>query len=310
MRGLNSGLPDPVDLVRKLALVAQGRPDAALLDTYGRPFPAHATSRVDDDSLPKDAAAQRVRATAHASRCSRLPCGGHSPRDSLRETGGGGAVLDTLWNFVVSRRHQLLVDSYLHVSAVVQSLIIATVVAVLIGIVVYRSPLGSSAATAAASAVLTVPSFALLGLLIPVLGLGVGPTIVALVVYALLPIMRNTIIGLASVDPAVTDAARGVGMNRLRTLAAVELPLAWPAILAGMRVSTQMIMGILALAAYAKGPGLGNLIFSGLSRLGSPNAVPQALTGTVLIILLALALDGILLFVGRLTISRGIRDRD
>ncbi len=192
----------------------------------------------------------------------------------------------------------------------VQSLIIATLVAVLIGIVVYRSPLGSSAATAAAGAVLTVPSFALLGLLIPVLGLGVGPTIVALVVYALLPILRNTIIGLASVDPAVTDAARGVGMNRLRVLAAVELPLAWPAILAGMRVSTQMIMGILALAAYAKGPGLGNLIFSGLSRLGSPNAVPQALTGTVLIIVLALALDGILLLVGRLTTSRGIRDRD
>ncbi|WP_067856075.1 ABC transporter permease [Nocardia shimofusensis] len=218
--------------------------------------------------------------------------------------------MDTLWNFVVSRRHQLLVDSYLHVSAVVQSLIIATLVAVLIGIVVYRSPLGSSAATAAAGAVLTVPSFALLGLLIPVLGLGVGPTIVALVVYALLPILRNTIIGLASVDPAVTDAARGVGMNRLRVLAAVELPLAWPAILAGMRVSTQMIMGILALAAYAKGPGLGNLIFSGLSRLGSPNAVPQALTGTVLIIVLALALDGILLLVGRLTTSRGIRDRD
>lgn len=192
----------------------------------------------------------------------------------------------------------------------VQSLIIATVVAVLIGIVVYRSPLGSSAATAVASAVLTVPSFALLGLLIPLLGLGVGPTIVALVVYALLPILRNTIIGLASVDPAVTDAARGVGMNRLRVLAAVELPLAWPSILAGMRVSTQMIMGILALAAYAKGPGLGNLIFSGLSRLGSPNAVPQALTGTVLIIVLALALDGILLLVGRLTTSRGIRDRD
>ncbi len=192
----------------------------------------------------------------------------------------------------------------------VQSLIIATVVAVLIGIVVYRSPLGSSAATATASAVLTVPSFALLGLLIPLFGLGVGPTIVALVVYALLPILRNTIIGLASVDPAVTDAARGVGMNRLRVLAVVELPLAWPSILAGMRVSTQMIMGILALAAYAKGPGLGNLIFSGLSRLGSPNAVPQALTGTVLIIVLALALDGILLLVGRLTTSRGIRDRD
>ncbi|WP_040695153.1 ABC transporter permease [Nocardia vinacea] len=216
--------------------------------------------------------------------------------------------MDTLWTFVVHRRAQLVTDSYLHVSAVVQSILLATIVAVLIGILVYRSPIGSSVATALASAILTVPSFALLGLLIPFLGLGVGPTITALVLYALLPILRNTIIGLASVDPAIVDAARGVGMNRLRVLARIELPLAWPSILTGMRVSTQMIMGILAIAAYAKGPGLGNLIFSGLARLGSPNAVPQALVGTILIVVLALVLDGIFVIVGRLTTSRGIRD--
>ncbi|MFI5720671.1 ABC transporter permease [Nocardia sp. NPDC051750] len=216
--------------------------------------------------------------------------------------------MDTLWTFVVERRHQLVVDSYLHVSAVVQSLLIATVVAVLIGVLVYRSPIGSAVATAAAGTILTVPSFALLGLLIPIFGLGVVPTVTALVLYALLPILRNTLVGLSAVDSAVVDAARGVGMNRLRVLTAVELPLAWPAILTGMRVSTQLIMGILALAAYAKGPGLGNLIFSGLARLGSPNAVPQALTGTVLIVVLALLLDGFFLLVGRFTIPRGIRD--
>ncbi|WP_433682918.1 ABC transporter permease [Nocardia sp. CA-119907] len=209
---------------------------------------------------------------------------------------------------MVHRRTQLITDSYLHVSAVVQSLLLATIVAVLIGVLVYRSPIGSAVATALASAILTVPSFALLGLLIPFLGLGVGPTITALVLYALLPILRNTIIGLASVDPAIVDAARGVGMNRLRVLARIELPLAWPSILTGMRVSTQMIMGILAIAAYAKGPGLGNLIFSGLARLGSPNAVPQALVGTILIVVLALLLDGVFVIVGRLTTSRGIRD--
>lgn len=213
--------------------------------------------------------------------------------------------MDTLWTFVVNRRAQLLTDSYLHVSAVVQSVLLATVVAVLVGVLVYRSPLGSSIATATASAILTVPSFALLGLLIPFLGLGVGPTIVALVLYALLPILRNTIVGLAAVDPAITDAARGVGMNRLRVLARIELPLAWPAILAGIRVSTQMSMGILAIAAYAKGPGLGNLIFSGLARLGTPTAVPQALVGVLLIVVLALVLDGILVLLGRLTAVPG-----
>ncbi|MFI5777952.1 ABC transporter permease [Nocardia sp. NPDC051570] len=216
--------------------------------------------------------------------------------------------MNTLWTFVVDHRNQLITDSYLHVSAVVQAIVIATVVAVLIGTAVHRSPWGSALSTAVASIILTVPSFALLGILVPILGLGVRPTITALVLYALLPILRNTIVGLSGLDPAVADAARGVGMNRLRVLARIELPLAWPSILAGMRISTQMIMGILAMAAYAKGPGLGNLIFSGLARLGSPTAVPQALTGTVLIIVLALLLDGVLVLVGRFTTARGIRD--
>ncbi len=215
--------------------------------------------------------------------------------------------MNDVWNYVVDFRRQLATDSYLHVSAVVQSVIIATVIAVLIGIAVYRSPAGSALATALASAILTIPSFALLGLLIPVLGLGVPPTVTALVLYALLPIIRNTILGLSSVDPAVTDAARGIGMSRMAVLTKVELRLAWPSILTGMRVSTQLAMGILAIAAYAKGPGLGNLIFSGLSRVGSPTAVPQALSATVLVVILALILDGIYVVIGRLTTSRGIR---
>ncbi|WP_127781618.1 ABC transporter permease [Rhodococcus sp. X156] len=212
-----------------------------------------------------------------------------------------------VWDYVVKFRRQLAIDSYLHVSAAVQCVLIATIIAVLVGIAVYRSPAASAVSTALASTILTIPSFALLGLLIPVMGLGVPPTITALVLYALLPIIRNTILGLASVDPAVTDAARGVGMSRMAVLSRVELPLAWPSILTGMRVSTQMVMGILAIAAYAKGPGLGNLIFSGLSRVGSPTAVPQALSATVLIIILALILDGIYVLIGRLTTSRGIR---
>lgn len=216
-------------------------------------------------------------------------------------------MLSDLWQFVVDRRQQLAVDSYLHVSAVVQCVIIATIIAVTVGVIVYKSPLGSSLATALSSAILTVPSFALLGILIPIFGLGVPPTVIVLVLYALLPIIRNTVVGLGAIDPAITDAARGIGMNRLRVLARVELPLAWPSILTGMRVATQMSMGILAIAAYAKGPGLGNLIFSGLARVGSPNAVPQALTGTLLIVILALILDGIYIVIGKLTTAKGIR---
>ncbi|MCK2245161.1 MULTISPECIES: ABC transporter permease [unclassified Crossiella] len=213
----------------------------------------------------------------------------------------------SFWEFVTARWESLLLDSSLHASVVVQCTLIATALGVLLGVAVYHSRLGSAIATALTSAILTIPSFALLGLLIPVLGLGVAPTVTALVLYALLPIVRNTIVGMSGVDPAVVDAARGIGMARWRVLTLVELRLAWPTILTGMRVSAQLLMGIAAIAAYAKGPGLGNLIFSGLTRVGSANAINSALAGTLGVIVLALLLDGVFLIIGRLTTSRGIR---
>jgi osmoprotectant transport system permease protein len=147
----------------------------------------------------------------------------------------------------------------------------------------------------------TVPSLAMLGLLIPVLGLGVAPSVTAIVLYALLPIIRNTVVGLHGVDPLLVDAARGIGMSRLRALMRIELPLAWPVILTGIRVSTQLAMGIGAVAAYVSGPGLGEQIFSGLARLGGANAVNPTLTGTLGIALLALLFDGFFVLLGRFT---------
>lgn len=209
--------------------------------------------------------------------------------------------------YVADRWDRLSLQAFLHVSAVVQCTVLAAVLGVAIGVAVYRSPAGSALATALASTILTIPSFALLALLIPVFGLGADTTVVALVLYALLPIVRNTIVGLAGVDPAVSDAARGIGMSRLGVLTRVELRLAWPAILAGMRVATQMLMGIAVIAAYAKGPGLGSEVFSGLANAGSANAMNQALTGTIGVVVLALLLDGVYVLVNRLTVSRGVR---
>lgn len=212
-----------------------------------------------------------------------------------------------LWEFIADRWSRLAVEAYQHASVVIQCTLVAAVVGVLVGVAVYRSPVGAIVATALASTILTIPSFALLGLLIPVLGLGVAPTVTALVLYALLPIVRNTIVGLGGVDPAVSDAARGIGMNRLAVLTRVELKLAWPAILTGMRVSTQMLMGIAAIAAYVKGPGLGTEIFSGLNRAGAANATNQALAGTLGIVVMALVIDLLYMIVVRLTTPRGIR---
>ena len=206
-----------------------------------------------------------------------------------------------------SHRSQLIFDSYQHVSAVLQSVLIATVIGVVVGLLTYRSDIAANLSTSISSAILTVPSFALLGLLIPLVGLGVIPSVIALVLYSLLPIIRNTIVGLNNIEPALIDAARGIGMSGFITLVRVQLPLVWPAILAAMRLSTQMAMGVLAIAAYVKGPGLGNLIFAGLARVGSPTAVPMALSGTLLIVVLALVLDALYVLIGRLTTSKGIR---
>ncbi|MGW0734171.1 ABC transporter permease [Streptomyces sp. NPDC002851] len=211
------------------------------------------------------------------------------------------------WEYLGSRHQQLLTDASQHAGAVFQCMVVATLIGVLVGVFTYRNEWAGSLATTTASTLLTIPSLAMIGLLIPIVGLGVAPTVIALILYGLLPIVRNAIVGLRGVDPALVDAAKGIGMSRLARLFRVELPLAWPPILTGIRVSTQMLMGIAAIAAYASGPGLGNEIFRGIGSLGSENALNQVLSGTLGIIVLALLFDAAYVVIGRLTIPRGIR---
>jgi osmoprotectant transport system permease protein len=211
------------------------------------------------------------------------------------------------WDYVAGRHQQLLTDAYQHASAVFQCMVVATVLGVLIGVATYRSEWAGNLATTTTATILTVPALALIGLLIPVVGLGVPPTVIALTLYGLLPVVRNAIVGLRGVDPSLVDAATGIGMSRPSRLLRIELPLAWPPILTGIRVATQMLMGIAAIAAYASGPGLGNVIFRGLASLGSANALNQVLAGTLGIIVLALLFDAAYVLIGRLTIPRGIR---
>ncbi|WP_419995359.1 ABC transporter permease [Streptomyces boninensis] len=213
----------------------------------------------------------------------------------------------SFWDYLGNRWSQLLADAFQHASAVFQCVLAATILGIAIGVLTYRTEWAGNLAIASTSTLLTIPSLALLGLLIPITGLGVAPTVIALTLYGLLPIVRNAIVGLRGVDPQLIDAAKGIGMSRIARLFKVELPLAWPPILTGVRVSTQMLMGIAAIAAYASGPGLGNEIFRGISSLGSANALNQVLAGTLGIIILALLFDAAYVLIGRLTISRGIR---
>lgn len=209
--------------------------------------------------------------------------------------------------FVRQRWEQILFASWQHLSLVVQCLVLATVIAIVLAALAYRRPALVAVVNNVSAVGLTIPSFALIGLLVVVMDFGVAPAVVVVTFYAILPILINAVVGLAGVDRSTVEAARGIGMGRVGTFFRVELPLAWPVILAGMRVSAQMTMGVAAVAAYVLGPGLGTYIFSGLSRLGGANSLESVVTGVVAVMILALLLDGILVLLGRLTISRGIR---
>lgn len=149
----------------------------------------------------------------------------------------------------------------------------------------------------------TIPSLALFGIMIPIIGIGVDPAVAALVLYGLLPILRNTITALRELDPAYSEAGRGMGMTDLQLLTRVQLPLALPVILAGVRVSTVMTVGIASIATLVGAGGLGDLIFQGINRTNAK----MVLTGAIWIALLALAFD---FFFGQgeqRIVSKGIR---
>lgn len=209
--------------------------------------------------------------------------------------------------YLSNRWDDLLEQAVQHVAVVTLSVAIATVIGVLVGVLTWRSDRYSGVAIGVSATLLTIPSLALLALLIPLLGLGWAPAIVALVVYSLLPILRNTVAGLRSVDPAILEAAKGMGFPQSRVMWRVQLPMAWPVIVTGIRVSTQMLFAIATIAAYVAGPGLGNEIFSGLARQGSANALNQAIAGTAGVVLLALAFDLLFVLVRRYTTPRGLR---
>lgn len=214
---------------------------------------------------------------------------------------------EDLMVFLTRRADDILELTRDHLVVVLISVALAAAIGIGLGILVRNRRLARTTVLTAAAVAITIPSLALLALLSPVLGLGWLPTVVALVFYSLLPVVRNTVVGLREVPVSVLESARGMGLSPARVLFTVQLPIAWPVIMTGIRVAAQLTVGIAAIAAYVAGPGLGEYIFKGLSSLGSKNALNYALTGTVAVIILALVLDGILVLIARLTTSRGLR---
>ncbi|GAA5144299.1 ABC transporter permease [Pseudonocardia eucalypti] len=209
--------------------------------------------------------------------------------------------------YVAGNWPELLAATLEHAVLVLVSLALATAICIPLAVVTYRTDLPRGVVLAAAGVFLTIPSYALFGLLIAPLGLGATPAVVALTLYAMLPILRNAIVGLRNVNPAVSESAIGMGMDANLRLRRVDLPLAWPVIVTGMRVSAQLLLGIAAIAATVGGPGLGRLILTGLDVAGTPFAIYLTLEGILGIIVLALLFDLAFVLLSRLTTSRGLR---
>ncbi|MDB5246317.1 MAG: transporter permease [Segetibacter sp.] len=198
-----------------------------------------------------------------------------------------------LWDFMQQQSGKLLEQTLAHIGLTFISLLLSIIVGVPAGIWISRRKKWSGAVLGFAGILQTIPSIALLGFMIPLLGIGAKPAIVALMLYAFLPIIRNTFTGIEQVNAAVTDAAKGMGMSSWQILFKVELPLAMPVILAGIRTATVINVGVATLAAYIAAGGLGEFIFGGIA-LNNTNmilagAIPAALLAIIFDFLLAKA---------------------
>jgi osmoprotectant transport system permease protein len=206
--------------------------------------------------------------------------------------------MSAFWDYVTGNQDELMRQTVRHLYLVAVAMIAATAIGLPLGIAVVRRPRARAIVMGVANAMQTVPSLALFGFLIPlplIGGTDARPAIVALMLYALLPIVKNTVTGIRNVPADVIEAATAMGLTRRQLLARVELPLAMPVILAGVRIAVVISVGTATIAAAAGAEGLGVFIFRGLETYNNA----AMLTGAVPAALMALSLDGLLALLER-----------
>jgi osmoprotectant transport system permease protein len=195
----------------------------------------------------------------------------------------------------VENRPELWNETTTHAQLVALALLLAVPPAVAIGVVAAARPRMAGLAVGAAGVIFTIPSLALFALLVGPLGLGTAPAVAALALYSVLPVLRNTVVGLQEVPSDAVEAARGMGMTEMQTLWRVRFPLALPVVVGGVRVAAVTAVGMATVAALVAAGGLGDSIFAGL-RASDETQVLAAIT---VIAVLALAVDGTLALVER-----------
>ncbi|MCW3466785.1 ABC transporter permease/substrate-binding protein [Chitinophaga nivalis] len=197
---------------------------------------------------------------------------------------------ESFFDFVQQQSGKLLEQTLTHTGLTFISVLLAVAIGVPLGILITRHKKLAGITLGTAGVLQTIPSIALLGFMIPLLGIGPKPAIVALLLYALLPVIRNTYTGISGVDSSVMEAAKGMGMSPWQLLFKVQLPLAMPVILAGIRTATVINVGVATLAAYIAAGGLGEFIFGGIAL----NNTNMMLAGALPAALLAILFDWLL----------------
>ncbi|MBW2609428.1 MAG: ABC transporter permease [Deltaproteobacteria bacterium] len=213
-----------------------------------------------------------------------------------------------LIDFILNNSDQCLFLTWEHIRIVAFAVFLATIIAVPLGILITRNEGIAKKVLNAANILMTIPSIALFGLMLPVLalighGLGKVPAVIALVLYSQLPIIRNTYVGIKNVPPELVEAGKGVGMSSLTRLKEVEIPLAVPVIIAGLRTAAVMNIGITAIAAYIGAGGLGVFIQQGIARAYDE----MVMAGAILVALLAIFVDAGMALIERILTPRGIK---
>ncbi|WP_086445081.1 MULTISPECIES: ABC transporter permease [Enterococcus] len=208
--------------------------------------------------------------------------------------------------FLLERGNELVTKIGEHIFISGIALLLGILFAVPIGILLTRTKRTAAIVIGLTSALQTVPSLALLALMIPIFGVGKIPAIIALFIYSLLPILRNTYIGIREVSSDYKDAAKGMGMTNVQSIFMVELPIAMPTIMAGIRLAAVYVIAWATLASYIGAGGLGDFIFSGLNNY-QPDLI---FAGTIPVTILALAADLLLGLLEKKLTPKALREAE
>ncbi|MGM0502818.1 MAG: ABC transporter permease [Bacillota bacterium] len=210
--------------------------------------------------------------------------------------------------FLINNWQQALVLTGEHLFIVLLATGLAAVIGIPLGVLISTREDLAPVVINIANIIMTIPSIALFGIMLPLLsvfnaGLGTVPVVIALILYSQLPIIRNTYTAIKNIDPAVVDAAAGMGLSTWRRLIEIELPLALPIIIAGLRIAIVMNIGIVTIAVYVGAGGLGKFIQRGIDQVYEE----QIMVGALLVALLAIVVEGLLYGLEYLVTPAGIR---